>query len=422
MSSPIEFADLHCCCNNTNSMEPIGMHNDNQAGRIAHVDGLRGVAIGMVLFWHVSGRFDFAWLRIDHMRFTPLFLHGYEGVDLFLVLSGFCLAQPALYRRARGDLDWFRPSVFFARRIVRILPSYYVALAASVGLALLVSHLHRPQLAQLFPVPHLADVIVHVLLLQNNTRYALTINSPFWSLGLEWQWYWVFPLLLAGLLRWPRLIVSGCAILGMVWTFLSLSGVMLPTHVFEFSCGIAAAYAMAYDRVPTQRVLVTLFVGSLLLLALAPLPYIHPQDRASLIWRLTHPVEILGLAQSLLGVTAAALILLGVRIHVVSLVLSWRPLVFLGLISYSVYLIHIPLLQLTLTLAPHELPMAVRVIAAIVIALVVSAFFHRIVESPCARLSSTQGPASPITRIFSWADALWAWGSLHGRRQHRITP
>ncbi len=115
-----------------------------KASRLDYVDGLRGVAIALVVLTH-------AWTHDPPHLWNPTWYHnrmvpgphstvfdyianrGYQGVSLFLVLSGFCLAYPVLKRRAAGAETWFQPSHFFARRVLRILPPYYAALLLSSG-------------------------------------------------------------------------------------------------------------------------------------------------------------------------------------------------------------------------------------------------------------------------------------------------
>src|SRR5438105_2835054 len=101
--------------------------------RLAYVDGLRAVAIGMVLIYHA-----WMYLELDSSAQRPnilldyLMRQGREGVSLFLVISGFCLALPPLKRKMAGHPQWLVPSEFFARRCLRILPPYLLALAGFI--------------------------------------------------------------------------------------------------------------------------------------------------------------------------------------------------------------------------------------------------------------------------------------------------
>src|SRR5580765_5188837 len=102
---------------------------DNRS-RIAGIDGMRAIAAlsvfgcHLVAYWHLQGRLP--------LKLTPLSELGAHGVDLFVVISGFCLALPV----ARSGLV-LDSTNFFIRRAARILPPYYVALAACATLAII---------------------------------------------------------------------------------------------------------------------------------------------------------------------------------------------------------------------------------------------------------------------------------------------
>lgn len=305
-------------------------------GRLDYIDGLRGIAVLMVVLVHSAG-YDFQTVR-GHMStarvvFTHIAIQGGQGVSLFLVLSGFCLSLPVYRRHAAGRDDWFSVRHFAARRCWRILPPYYAALAMSIVLTAIMGNF-----------PSLLDVAAHVLLIHNVTPYVESINGPFWSLALEWQWYTAFPFVLYGMLHWPRITLAGCFALACVWHlvthdagFIFLAGVsgVLPARLFEFASGTAVARLAASDWQPPKRFGTLLGWAIILPVFLMSMPPIY---------RLLGPV--LGPPQPLAGISFGAIVMLAIHVDWVRRLFSWRPLVRLGLVSYSVYLIHEPVILL----------------------------------------------------------------------------
>ena len=149
------------------------------------IEGLRGVAIGLVLAFHV-GLLSGASVRLPG---------GFIGVDLFFVVSGFLITGLLVHERERtGSISF---SGFYARRVRRILPAAAVTLLLTIPLAYAaVGLLARPDV--------MTDGASAALSIAN-VRFALTTDyfnpasySPFlhfWSLGVEEQFYLVWPLL-----------------------------------------------------------------------------------------------------------------------------------------------------------------------------------------------------------------------------------
>jgi len=125
------------------------------------------------------------------------FGYGRIAVDIFIVLSGYCLMLPVARsadRQLRGGV-W----EYLKRRARRILPPYYIAYLLSLGLVLLSELprylLHRPNELQAAISP--GNILSHLLLLFNwTTPYRFSINGAFWSVATEWQIYFLFPLVL----------------------------------------------------------------------------------------------------------------------------------------------------------------------------------------------------------------------------------
>src|SRR5713226_8855 len=122
---------------------------DSKKNTIAVLDGVRGVAVLMVMVFHIDRMTgDNLWSRVTYPLSTSISTAGGTGVTLFFVLSGFLLFMPfakALLYKTR----WPLARVFYLRRALRIIPAYYV----SLFLLILFTHpeyLHRDHLKDLF--------------------------------------------------------------------------------------------------------------------------------------------------------------------------------------------------------------------------------------------------------------------------------
>ena len=308
--------------------------------------GLRGVAAGWVLLFHLwqfSGSPVLA-IHVAHrvFDFTPLVACGFLGVDLFFGLSGFLLALP-FHRAALAQAPMPSLGTFWIRRCRRVLPAYYVQLAIIVAAMLAIGETRA-----LGP----ANLIGHVFLVQNFVPTRETLNGVYWTMPIEWDFYAVLPLLALALAHCRKSLVT-LVVLALAVAFRLLCYraaldpqwaryfdygwiVQLPARLDEFFFGVLGA--MVYVRKAPSANLAKGFVllgmagivVGMVALTVVGNYLLTPQ----MPWLLLHFTWI-GLAFGLLVLGAAA-------------APSWfrgRVLAWLGLISYSLYLWHYPLLQ-----------------------------------------------------------------------------
>jgi len=170
---------------------PSGEEVRQWRGWIPALDGIRGLAILMVMLFHYGGNLE---------RTNPigrlvggLFSFGWSGVDLFFVLSGFLITGILL--DSRNAENYF--SSFYARRVLRIFPAYYVSLA----LLLLILPMLDPPLRLSLP----SDQWMYVFYAQNWVGIfdypGRGLLTPYWSLAVEEQFYLVWPLVVARVCR-----------------------------------------------------------------------------------------------------------------------------------------------------------------------------------------------------------------------------
>jgi peptidoglycan/LPS O-acetylase OafA/YrhL len=226
--------------------------------RFGALDGLRGIAIALVLWFHV---WQVTWLRADlpfsggSVNFNVIPEPGFLGVDLFFFLSGFCLFMPYADALALGIAP---PSLrdFIYRRVLKIVPSYVFAIVAMSALGL--AHFASAGEAVREIARHL--LFIHVWFPES---YG-SINGVFWSLGVEVQFYVLFPLVAWCALRRPFGTFAALALFANLYRFgvrdaFDVGHVMnqLPGTLDLFGAGMLAAYGhrMLAARRPhvTQR-------------------------------------------------------------------------------------------------------------------------------------------------------------------------
>jgi peptidoglycan/LPS O-acetylase OafA/YrhL len=365
--------------------------------RLDWVDGLRGIAVALVVL-------DHTWQRVPGALPSSgigavILAGGLQGVSLFLVLSGFCLS----WAHWRGKP--FTPSAFFSGRILRILPPYYVALLLVIVLD---RALPLSRAVWSSDPASKTDIAEHVLLIHNLTPNVLGLNGPFWSLGLEWQWYLLFPLVFVASIRRPWVTLVSLVALSVVWTplaqshFIWYAATLLPGRLFEFAAGIAVARVVAQGAPVRSWLLMVAAAAGAALVALTLLG-----TTAALT-----TLQVLGLYWPLVGALFAALVLAGRQRPTFRHLLASRPLSGLGRISYSVYLIHFPVIGMMGGLM--SILHAPGLVAGFVLAgsgVVAGAGFYWCVERPVMSRRARAAVLPGLERRLRWCDRWWAGGS-----------
>lgn len=352
---------------------PADSAGPRRRGFRADIQGLRAIAVGLVLLYHAG---------------VPLITGGYVGVDVFFVISGFLISSHLLESLQRnGRIDF---ADFYARRIRRILPASLTVAAITATAAvtfyppLALERVLRDALATILYVPNIWFAI-------QNTDY-LADHSPspyqhYWSLGVEEQFYLVWPLLLLGifvLFRRRRGIVVVSIALAALLSFVAgvwmtplnqpVAFFLLPTRAWELLAGALVGAILLYTRARFPSWLAAAGGWSGIgLIAASALLY---DDRT------VFP----GTAALLPTIGTALVILFGADTPRggPGRLLSVRPMQFVGLISYSLYLVHWPLLTVTQAAVGEDQPLRllVKVLLGIVLALPAAWVLFRFVETP----------------------------------------
>ena len=327
--------------------------------RLESIDGLRGLACLMVLLYHSCDHFSKpAWPGFSvgqaHFSLTRFFAYGCGGVDLFFVLSGFCLAYP-IVSRPEKPVNWRQYAI---NRVRRIVPPYWAAMALFTAMSLLFRHFRLEPMLSLGIVswPGVKQVIYSFLLV------STAFNSSFWTLPVEGRWYFVLPVLIW---LWRRIGTIGafvCTCLGsLLWLHfvmpLNLARLMffatyLPVFLPLFGLGIwAAALAGQPGRRMSERQLKSAALGGVLVTGLLVAEFTP-------LWASAFSIQGALLRLVTWGPFCFFLVMAGTQEGKWQRLLSWHPLVCVGTFSYSLYLIHEPLLRIAgaLILARHPAP------------------------------------------------------------------
>jgi peptidoglycan/LPS O-acetylase OafA/YrhL len=340
------------------------------------IQGLRAIAVGAVVLNHAG---------------IPFVSGGYVGVDVFFVISGFLISTHLLTGLERDGRVRF--AAFYARRARRILPASLVVLALSiVGAMIWVPPLLRTRVLQ--------DAVATALYVPNyayavqGTDYLAQSSTPslfqhYWSLGVEEQFY----------LLWP-------ALLGLVWfvgrrSRRALAVVLVVVVASSLACAVwltAVEQPWAFFSLWSRAW--ELGAGGLVALALRVRPRVLPPLPAAVAgWVGVGGIVVAAVLYSggtvfpgwaaVLPVAATGLVILAGGTPTrfgPQVVLGTRPFQFLGLISYSLYLVHWPVLQLAQAAVGYYDPLplwATSLLAAFSVPL--AWLLYRLVEDPARR-------------------------------------
>ena len=332
-----------------------------ETGRLGNLDVLRALAALAVCFFHFSrtGFSPDSWV-------SGVFGFGYLGVDVFFVISGFIIPL-SLAKASHGAGD--SPG-FLLRRFLRIYPAYFCAGLLMIGLWYVSSWLpgFRGQQPSFSP----GQLVTNATFTSGFLGYEWLI-PVFWTLAIEVQYYLLLVLFYPGFAHRKKTVV---------WTALTvwLALLFLPTGgsaVFAF----CALFGMGIVVFLHQRRI----LGSVEFLAF---------ELAAFIFQ----VRCGGLASAVAGMLAVVFIAYAPQIRI-------RWLSFLGLISYSLYLLHVPIGGRVMNLAIRLTDAGALRIAAMSVALAVSVTiawgFYRWVEYPSHQWSGrfnkrtvSRGPVS----------------------------
>ncbi|HLI08004.1 MAG TPA: acyltransferase [Ktedonobacteraceae bacterium] len=367
------------------------LEDNKPKNSIAVLDGVRATAIIFVIVYHINRQTgDNLWTQFKYPLLSSISTSGSSGVVLFFVLSGFLLFMP--YAKALLFEDnWPSAKVFYLRRVLRIMPGYYL----SLFLLILIT---APQYLQ---PGHLHELLLFLTFwMDSSSETFRQLNGPYWTLGIEWWFYMFLPFICLGLYviarhiplkkRLPVLLC--CLVALMIWgLFLRYWGyyllkhpgvtLLVPRHILDtvmfflfgqygkylevFALGMAVSLCYIYSRYapPQSRFSVQirkssywLWGAGILILVFADMwHFVHDYNYQG--WTFFNAIVnhyfFLGDFTSGIGyalcITAVLFGPLPLKIA-----FTWAPLRWVGLISYGLYIWHLPFIYLLkYELLPH---------------------------------------------------------------------
>lgn len=321
------------------SPAPAGRAEPPPRLHLKHVEGLRAVAALIVFVNHAYAQ---VWGETRSPEgplaaFSYSLIAGHLSVAVFIVVSGFCLALPVV---ANADQIRGGALTFFKRRARRILPPYYAALALSL---LLIWTVIGEPTGTLWDVPiqvTTSSIVAHLLLLQDFFGTG-SINYVFWSIAVEWQIYFLFPILVYGWRRFGPLPTIATALLAGYALRLGFDGTRIARanghFIGLFALGMLAAYVSTSTSATYVRLRQARFW-----------PWLAAAAFGVVCWLTARRDVEFPTLDGVVGVFATAALVVSSRDsgNLLARFFSLRPLVAIGTFSYSLYLIHAPLLQL----------------------------------------------------------------------------
>lgn len=337
------------------------------------IDGLRAFAVLSVIVHHLDSR----WLQ-----------GGYVGVDVFFVISGYLITTIIRREMSGGRFSLFS---FYARRMKRILPLLFTVIVATLGAGYFLY----------FP-PHMeaaANSSIASIFSLANIRFAMVDGGYFalpssflpllhtWSLSVEEQYYFIYPLILwgvfgkgvssgsvkGGILVCACLSVAAASLMGRDPALAQWSYYLLPTRALGLLVGCYLGLGRGVASGRAARNLLSVAGVSALVLAVTTFDRATPFPGVS----------------SLLPCLGAGCVILGGRDSWAGRILALRGVVFIGLISYSLYMWHWPVLATMRIISESERLSLPFIGMAVLLTGVASVLSWRFIEQPfrCMRFS-----------------------------------
>lgn len=355
------------------------------SGRIPEIDGLRAIALILVLFYH----FKFTFLSVPG---------GFLGVDIFFVISGFVITRKIWFDLGNST---FRIFDFYKSRVVRLFPSFFLTLIIT---AIFASIILLPDELSSFTTSYISSfgLFSNIYFWRNTGYFNPSVDFipliHIWSLSVEEQYYLIFPFIVILLFKSRKSpkVALGLLFLTTLFLYLALANhfpvatfYLLPFRIWEFVLGsvIAIIVQKGSNRTIVRNQYREL-ISILSLIVILALNIFY--DRVSLDAQYTQLIVV---------TTSGFLLLFFSQTSYVNQFLNLRLLQSIGLASYSIYLVHQPVLVLwrhAISGELNNLEKAICLLVTLILAYGMSVF----VENPLRKMYSANPRSSKILKGF----------------------
>jgi len=354
---------------------------------IPEIDGLRFLAIGSVLLFHVNyslGRAYHWTLKPWEQAVSNAFARGTLGVELFFVISGFILALPfARHFLYGGKAVEIRR--YYLRRVTRLEPPYILTLILFYAAAWFMGD---PEMRGRY----VSTFFVRLFYLHGLVYADVpALNGVTWSLEIEVQFYLLMPLL-AQVFRLPRAIRrAGLAMAVVLLPFLRLQGRMDFTVLSQLGLFLAGfLFADIYLEMRQGKTVENArYDWAAVVLFITAIGWPWPDPVA--LWTLRH----------MLPTVILIFLCLMFRGRWLRRFFSWKPVYIIGGMCYSIYLIHYPFMSFFGRAMARKMPgmgylstVGIGVLVWVPVILVIATVFFALIEHPCMD--------------YAWPRKLWA--------------
>ncbi|MDB9696540.1 acyltransferase [Amylibacter sp.] len=321
---------------------------------------VRALCVAGIVIFHINEK----WL--------PL---GYLGVDLFFVLSGFLITSIIIKQNKKGLFSY---TTFYKKRFLRLMPALYASLGLTLVFVSLVGY-HNVELVAFIESSISSLLFVSNFYFWQNTGYfvastGILENIHHWSLSVEEQFYFFWPICLLLFSRFFIIshwfFVALIILLAIVSIYFSVeyprpAFYLLPTRTWQFLIGSMVAIHAGYLSNKFGKYNKSLFISIIILIIIL----------GDLVPDFDYKIQIYMLIISIL----LAIFLMAGRTGSLLGILENRPVLWVGIASYSIYLTHQPVLAISRKLLIHpDVQNTAFVVLVIILIFIFSALVHRV--------------------------------------------